>query len=75
MASHEHCLAVRFISRISRLLDGIIGPLAIKHKGISAHGSEKARFVALAPGFGAIKFYICWDGLNVLRSDYFFVFI
>jgi hypothetical protein len=60
---------------ISRLLNGIIGPLAIKHKGISVQSSEKARFVALASGFDANKFYICWDGLNVLRSDYFFVFI
>jgi hypothetical protein len=60
---------------ISRLLNGIIGPLGMKHKGISTHGSEKARFVALASGFGTIKFYICWDGLNVPRSNYFFVFI
>jgi hypothetical protein len=50
---------VRFISRISRLLDGIIGLLGSKHKGIGAHGSEKARFVALGSGFTAIKFYIC----------------
>jgi hypothetical protein len=52
------CFAVRFISRISRLLDGIIGLLGSKHKGIGAHGSEKARFVALGSGFTAIKFYI-----------------
>jgi hypothetical protein len=49
---------VRFISRISRLLDGIIGSLGSKHKGIGARGSEKARFVALGSGFTAIKFYI-----------------
>jgi hypothetical protein len=58
VAFHERCFAVRFIFQFSRLSNGIIGRSGIKHKGINRQSSEKARFVALASGFDANKFYI-----------------
>jgi hypothetical protein len=43
---------------VLRLLNGIIGRLGIKHARISTQSAEKTRFVALASGFDANKFYI-----------------
>jgi len=45
--------------RISRLLDVIIGLPDRKYKRTTTLISQKGRFVALSPGFGLNKFYIC----------------
>jgi hypothetical protein len=45
--------------RISRLLRVIISLSDAKYKGTTALIAQKGRFVALSPGFGLNKFYIC----------------
>jgi len=45
--------------RISRLLGVTIGVPDPKYKGTTALISQNGRFVALSPGFGLNKFYIC----------------